>query len=804
MVLGNFIGTNASGANLGNTVDGVLIENSASNNTIGGANTIGFNSAGIAMANVSGNVVQGNFIGTNANGDPLGNGDGVDVLSASNNTIGGAANEANTIGFNKYGIDITGSGAIGNVVQGNFIGTNASGADRGNTIDGVRIENSASNNTIGGANIIGFNPTAGILIGLIGSGATGNVVLGNFIGTNTSGANLGNGDGVLIENSASNNTIGGTNTIAFNSGPGVQVSGPTAKGNSILSNSIYSNAGGGIVLTGGANNNQAAPTLTAALSPGSTLVEGTLAVAAGASYLVQYFYNNPPSNQGKTLFGSQIVSPSPAATTVNLSFSTAAAVPPGATVTATATNQATGDTSEFSNAVVVVSPFVVSPFVVTNTNDSGIGSLRQAILNADREAGHTISFAIPGAGVHTISPLSALPTITDPVIIDGYTQPGASPNTLAVGNNAVLLVELNGANAGIGVTGLTIDAGSSTVRGLVINRFGGAGIQVDSNQNLIEGNFLGTDPTGTVSRGNTLDGIISLNDASNNRIIGNVVSGNGINQDAAGINLESNDRNNIIAGNEIGTNAAGNAMLGNSLHGIFLGNGSSNNTIGGPTDNDRNVISGNGTFPVTIRTSSSILSTRGGVGVYIYGANTSGNVVLNNYIGTNVEGTAALGNSVIGVLINQSPGNTVQDNVISGNRIIGVEIAGGTASGNLVQSSKIGTNAGGTAAIPNGSDGIFINNAPNNTIGGTAAGAGNRISGNVFFGIQLFGPLTSGNVIQGNITSGNRVGGILVMNTNRFANQLDGASPGRANQGRARPIFSLARRKIVVRTIGSR
>jgi parallel beta-helix repeat protein len=121
------------------------------------------------------------------------------------------------------------------------------------------------------------------------------------------------------------------------------------------------------------------------------------------------------------------------------------------------------------------------------------------------------------------------------------------------------------------------------------------------------------------------------------------------------------------------------------------------------------------------------------------------------------------------------------------------QIACGTASGNLIQSNKIGTNAGGTAAIPNGGDGIFINNAPNNTIGGTAAGAGNRISGNWFFGIQLFGPLTSGNAIQGNIISGNRVGRILV-NTNRFANQIDGAGPGQANQDQARPIFSLARR----------
>ena len=270
-----------------------------------------------------------------------------------------------------------------------------------------------------------------------------------------------------------------------------------------------------------------------------------------------------------------------------------------------------------------------------------------------------------------------------------------------------------------------------------------------------------------------------------------MVSGNGIDQDAAGINLEANDNNNTIAGNKIGTNAAGTAALGNSLHGIFLGNGSSNNTIGGPTDNDRNVISGNGKFPVAD------LATQGGVEVYIFGANTSSNVVQGNYIGTNAAGTAALDNSVIGVLINQSGSNAVRGNVISGNQLIGVEIAGGTggtAAGNQVQGNLIGTNAGGTAAIPNGQDGIFINDAPNNTIGG------NLISGNGSVGIQLFGPLTSGNVIQGNAigldaagrpTLPNRAGGIFV-NTSPLANQLGGAGPGQANQGQARPIFGLA------------
>src|SRR5258708_27938781 len=110
-------------------------------------------------------------------------------------------------------------------------------------------------------------------------------------------------------------------------------------------------------------------------------------------------------------------------------------------------------------------------FTVTNTNDSGAGSLRQAILDADASAGaDLITFNISGAGVHTISPLSVLPTITDPVTIDGYTQPGASVNTLAGGDNAILLIELSGAAAG-GVDGLSITAGSCTIRGLVINGF---------------------------------------------------------------------------------------------------------------------------------------------------------------------------------------------------------------------------------------------------------------------------------------------------------------------------------------------
>jgi len=178
-------------------------------------------------------------------------------------------------------------------------------------------------------------------------------------------------------------------------------------------------------------------------------------------------------------------------------------------------------------------------FTVTNTNDSGAGSLRQAILDANAASGlDSISFAIPGGGVKTISPTSPLPTITGAVIIDGYTQPGSNPNTHATGGlNTLLMIELNGINAGgPSVQGLTITGGGSTVKGLVINRFSGYGIfMTTSGGNTIQGNFLGTDPTGTADLGNSGNGVSAGVGSSSNSIGGttpgarNLISGNNAN-----------------------------------------------------------------------------------------------------------------------------------------------------------------------------------------------------------------------------------------------------------------------------------
>ena len=137
---------------------------------------------------------------------------------------------------------------------------------------------------------------------------------------------------------------------------------------------------------------------------------------------------------------------------------------------------------------------------------------------------------------------------------------------------------------------------------------------------------------------------------------------------------------------------------------------------------------------------------------------------MGNRIGTNASGSAALNESVIGVLISRSFGNTVQGNLVSGNRFVGVEIAGATATANQILGNLIGTDAGGNRPIPNGLDGVFLNNAPGNTIGGTTAGAGNLISANGSVGIQLFGPQTTGNVVQGNFLGLNSAGRLSLPN----------------------------------------
>lgn len=421
---------------------------------------------------------------------------------------------------------------------------------------------------------------------------------------------------------------------------------------------------------------------------------------------------------------------------------------------------------------------------VANFANSTAGTLRQALLDANATANlpgvvDQIIFTIPGAGPHTLTPLSALPTITDTVVIDGYTEAGSSANTLAQGSNAVLMIELNGASAGAGTIGLWITSANSVVRGLAINRFGGSGIYISgagATGNVIAGNFIGTNVTGTAGLGNTDNGIAIFGGAHHNWIgtngdgvddlaERNVLSGNllyGVGISDAGTN------SNVVAGNLIGVNAAGTAAIGNTYNGVAIFGGAKFNRVGTNADGlsdvaERNIISGN------VATA----------GVLIVHSGTEGNVVAGNYIGTDVTGTAAIGNGV-GVAVdaaNNTIGGTTAAarNVLSGNIYYGVFLNTALTTGTVVAGNYIGTDATGTVALGNDYGVVIANGASGNVLGGTSPGAGNLISGNAFDGVHIASGSTN-NTVAGNLIGTNATGTAALGNQRMGVLIVTGAS----------------------------
>jgi len=380
-------------------------------------------------------------------------------------------------------------------------------------------------------------------------------------------------------------------------------------------------------------------------------------------------------------------------------------------------------------------------FTVTNTNDTGGGSLRQAIQDANSNPGaDAISFAIPGAGLHTINPLSALPLVNGAVTIDGTTQnPGGA-----------LSIEIAGASAGPATRGFSIAGGNSTVRGLVINAFDGVGIDLGGGGQILEGNYIGTSAAGGFGDGNNESGVV-ISSGSGHLIGGttvaarNVISGNA----GPGVVVLGPTMNDLVQGNFIGTDVTGTIALGNQSDGVEMISGSNtviNCTVGGTSAGARNVISANS-----------------GVGVQFITVGTN-NLIQGNFIGTDLTGSIGLGNGSSGVAVNEANESTVggavagAGNVISGNGTNGVRINAATATGNRVQGNKIGTKADGVTSLPNGSDGILVlNAASNNTIGGAAA-EGNIIAFNLGAGVMVNSG--TGNLIQSNSIFSNGALGI--------------------------------------------
>jgi hypothetical protein len=391
-------------------------------------------------------------------------------------------------------------------------------------------------------------------------------------------------------------------------------------------------------------------------------------------------------------------------------------------------------------------------FTVTNTNDAGAGSFRQAIIDANSAGGlDTIDFSIGGGGLQTITPTSVLPTITSPVLIDGWTQPGFAGTPL---------IELSGASVPLNTNALTLGAGSggSTIRGLIINRYAGTGATIrcfGSSNNVIVGNYLGTDPTGTATFGAGARGLGIFIQTSGNRVGGtaladrNLISGNqpdGIQITGAGAT------GNLVQGNYIGLDVGGTVDLGNVNTGIAIYGSATNNLVGGTAAGAGNVISGNNLY-----------------GVAMSQAGTTNNRVEGNRIGTNAAGTAAVGNTEGVAIVSSATGNIIggsaagAGNLISGNASYGIAVGAGSTQ---ILGNYVGTNAAGTAAIPNLADGISIQSSSNNTVGGTTAAARNVVSGNGDDGIEITGAIATNNAVQGNYVGLNAAGTGAVGNAN--------------------------------------
>jgi titin len=368
----------------------------------------------------------------------------------------------------------------------------------------------------------------------------------------------------------------------------------------------------------------------------------------------------------------------------------------------------------------------LSTYVVNTTQDSAtpVGnllSLRAAIIEANQNPGlNTITFSL-GSGTHVIAPGTDLPVVTNPLVINGLSQPGS--------------IMLDGVNDNSG-NGLDLNAGNCTVEGLSLIRFKNFGIRIDlaNGPDLVTQNVIGTNFLGQTGLGNGA-GLIIL--GSNNFVTGNGIVGN-TNQ---GVYVSGGSGNQIYA----------NGIQSNGGPGVSLA-GASGNTIGGTKSGMANTILFNGGDGVVAAGQSAnnqivgnVISNNAANGVKLQDAGTTLNQVSNNEIGTDAFGTLAEANAGNGVLIyGGAAKNTVQNNLVSGNKLNGIVLTDMGTDGNQVFGNTIGTNRAGTTALPN-QDGVFIKGGADNN-----AVHNNLISGNKQHGVEIQGGGPAGNQVTGN------------------------------------------------------
>ncbi|HEY8401594.1 MAG TPA: right-handed parallel beta-helix repeat-containing protein, partial [Cytophagaceae bacterium] len=312
---------------------------------------------------------------------------------------------------------------------------------------------------------------------------------------------------------------------------------------------------------------------------------------------------------------------------------------------------------------------------VTNSADVRIGGSVAGAGNICSASGN------PGTGADGISVWSNCP------------RPVIQGNIIGLGADGVTALQ----NYGHGIECLTCEDGiiggiNVLERNIVAASFNQGMQIVNSSRITIQGNYVGTDQSGLLDRGGSQTGIAISNSADvviggSIAGAGNIVSGNNF----SGIEISGNSPNGIIKGNIIGLGADGTTVIANKQMGIKIaGNQANNFDIGGITDEERNIISGNG-------------SNTSHHGLFIDGGS-SGHSIINNLIGTDATGTVAKGNTGNGIFISNCDNNTITSNLIASNGAAGLQL---TNSDNIsITKNKIGTNIYGTGDLGNGSEGI--------------------------------------------------------------------------------------------------
>jgi parallel beta-helix repeat protein len=803
-------GVTIRGLQIVNFYVGVLLNNAA-NNTIGGDRAIGAgplgqgnlisgNSyAGMQLQNpgTTNNTILGNFIGTDLTGtsaDGNTNG-GIVILGASQNVIGGSRSgtacdgPCNLISGNGVGVGIFVDGSDNNEVLGNFIGSDLSGdAAISGQGQGVWIGNGADQNMIGGArsgaacdgtcNLISGNLENGVV--LKDSGTTGNQVLGNFIGTDSSGSSA-NGNnsfaGVMVAFEASQNVVGGSHSAGACDGDcnlisgnpvGVQIQNPGSEGNEILGNFIGTDLAGSSAIGNGHGiriKSQASQNVIGGARSGTACDGPCNLISGNTAYGVVIAESGTDGNQVLGNFvGTNAAGNAPLSNDEGLDISLGAADTQIGGAGTGEGNLISGNTDCgvcFWNAGTTGSQ-VMGNFVGTNA----AGDNR--LSNYD---GVTIGFGasdtqVGGAGTGEGN------------LISGNTNMGVWIDTPETTGNQVLgnrigtdisgdsdLPNYHGVMISTGSTGNQIGSAASGGGNLISgNEYAGIWMEhLGTPGNTIAGNKIGTNLAGTGAVPN-YDGILTV-EVSSSLIggtepgAGNLISGNA----RTGLYIDGGTLN-WVQGNTIGTDLTGEVAIPNVVYGVVIGFGASNNTIGGSDPGGGNLISGNGDIGILVQNETSV-----------------GNHILGNRIGTNRTGTSPLPND-IGVLIIQARETIIGGadtstpwvcdgpcNQISGNSIFGVSIQGispgapGQMSqgetdrtlladqANQVTGNFIGTDPTGTSALPNLYGVALVYEASGNLIGGSSLlGEGNLISGNQGDGIIMRNPPTTNNRISGN------------------------------------------------------